>query len=156
MPSRRTGPGWLMTGTYPPAATGNFDRPTYRRRNVVERCVGWLKENRRLGTRHEKLAVSFTAMAKWAIVRRYFRNSRFVRQNLIQEPDSGIRPRVELDRRGTCPMIPATGGSRATSAEKCSTSAAEFSAFCAPTRPEAGFRQKVWQFGANNRVPKNG
>jgi len=54
-------------------ADPNFDRPTYRRRNVVERCVGWLKENRRLGTRHEKLAVSFTAMAKWAIVRRYFR-----------------------------------------------------------------------------------
>lgn len=51
----------------------DFDRETYRRRNVVERCVGWLKENRRLGTRHEKLAVSFTAMAKWAIVRRYFR-----------------------------------------------------------------------------------
>ena len=50
-----------------------FDRETYRRRNVVERCVGWLKENRRLGTRHEKLAITFTAMAKWAIVRRYFR-----------------------------------------------------------------------------------
>jgi transposase len=54
-------------------ADPKFDRQTYRRRNVVERCVGWLKENRRLGTRHEKLAVSFTAMAKWAIARRYFR-----------------------------------------------------------------------------------
>ena len=51
----------------------DFDRETYRRRNVVERCVGWLKENRRLGTRHEKLAITFTAMAKWAIVARYFR-----------------------------------------------------------------------------------
>ena len=51
----------------------HFDRAAYRRRNVVERCVGWLKENRRLGTRHEKLAVSFLAMAKWAIIRRYFR-----------------------------------------------------------------------------------
>jgi transposase len=50
----------------------NFDRETYRRRNVVERCVGWMKENRRLGTRPEKLAITFTAMAKWAIVRRYF------------------------------------------------------------------------------------
>ena len=50
-----------------------FDKRTYRRRNVVERCVGWLKENRRLGTRHEKLAVTFAAMAKWAIIRRYFR-----------------------------------------------------------------------------------
>jgi len=51
----------------------DFDRETYRRRNVVERCVGWLKENRRLGTRHEKLAITFTAMAKWAIIGRYFR-----------------------------------------------------------------------------------
>jgi len=56
-----------------------FDRETYRRRNVVERCVGWLKENRRLGTRHEKLAISFLAMAKWSIVLRYFR--------LLDSPD---------------------------------------------------------------------
>lgn len=45
-------------------ADPRFDRQMYRRRNVVERCVGWLKENRRLGTRHEKIAISFTAMAK--------------------------------------------------------------------------------------------
>ena len=32
-----------------------FDRRAYRRRNVVERCVNWMKENRRLGTRYEKL-----------------------------------------------------------------------------------------------------
>ena len=48
-----------------------FDREAYRRRNVVERCVNWLKENRRLGTRHEKLAVSFLAMVKLATIRRY-------------------------------------------------------------------------------------
>ena len=48
-----------------------FDREAYRRRNVVERCVNWLKENRRLGTRHEKLAVSFLAMVKLAMIRRY-------------------------------------------------------------------------------------
>src|SRR5438034_129133 len=50
-----------------------FDRRAYRRRNVVERCVNWLKENRRLGTRYEKLAVNFEAMAKYAMIRRYFR-----------------------------------------------------------------------------------
>ena len=26
-----------------------FDRDAYRQRNVVERCIGWLKENRRAG-----------------------------------------------------------------------------------------------------------
>ena len=46
-----------------------FDRVTYRRRNVVERCVGWLKENRRLATRHEKLAVHFRAMVELAVIR---------------------------------------------------------------------------------------
>ena len=51
----------------------DFDRAAYRNRNVVERCVNWLKENRRLGTRYEKLAVNFEAMAKLAMIRRYFR-----------------------------------------------------------------------------------
>jgi len=51
----------------------DFDRAAYRGRNVVERCVNWLKENRRLGTRYEKLAVNFLAMAKLAMIRRYFR-----------------------------------------------------------------------------------
>lgn len=49
-----------------------FDRLLYRRRNVIERCVGWLKENRRLGTRYEKLAVNFLAMVKLAMIRRCF------------------------------------------------------------------------------------
>lgn len=50
----------------------DFDREAYRRRNVVERCVNWMKENRRLGTRYEKLAVNFLTMAKLAMIRRYF------------------------------------------------------------------------------------
>ena len=54
-------------------AQDDFDREAYRRRNVVERCVNWMKENRRLGTRYEKLAVNFLAMAKLAMIRRYFR-----------------------------------------------------------------------------------
>ena len=51
----------------------DFDREAYRGRNVVERCVNWLKENRRMGTRYEKLAVNFLAMAKLAMIQRYFR-----------------------------------------------------------------------------------
>jgi transposase len=50
-----------------------FCGATYRRRNVVERLVGWLKEHRRIATRFEKLASSFSAMVKLAFMRRYFR-----------------------------------------------------------------------------------
>jgi len=50
-----------------------FSRTIYKGRNVVERCVGWLKHNRRLGTRYEKLAVHYLAMLKLAIVSRYLR-----------------------------------------------------------------------------------
>jgi transposase len=50
-----------------------FDKATYRRRNIVERVVGWLKENRRLVTRYEKLAVNFLAMVKLAMIRRCLR-----------------------------------------------------------------------------------
>jgi transposase len=50
-----------------------FCRATYRRRNVIERLVGWLKEHRRIATRFEKLASSFMAMVMLSFVRRYFR-----------------------------------------------------------------------------------
>jgi len=39
-----------------------FDRPMYRQRYIIERMFGWLKENRRIGTRYDKLAKSFAAM----------------------------------------------------------------------------------------------
>lgn len=39
-----------------------FDRTAYKDRNAAERCVGWLKECRRILTRFEKLAVSYLAM----------------------------------------------------------------------------------------------
>ena len=51
----------------------DFDPALYKRRNVVERCVGWLKECRRIVTRFEKLAVNFLAMLKLAMMNRYFR-----------------------------------------------------------------------------------
>ena len=51
----------------PPA----FDRAAYRRRNAVERCVGWLKQCRRVATRYDKLAVNYLAFVRLAMIRRY-------------------------------------------------------------------------------------
>jgi transposase len=53
----------------PPA----FDRDAYRRRNVIERCIGWLKHARRIATRYEKTAVNFLAMLKLAMIQHYFK-----------------------------------------------------------------------------------
>lgn len=50
-----------------------LNRRKYRRRNVVERCIGWLKCCRRIATRHEKLARHFLAMVKLAMVQRCLR-----------------------------------------------------------------------------------
>jgi transposase len=50
-----------------------FDEATYRRRSVIEQCVGWLKENRRICTRFEKLAVNFIGMLQLAMIKRYIR-----------------------------------------------------------------------------------
>lgn len=50
-----------------------FRPAVYRRRNAVERCIGWLKECLRVATRFEKFAVNFLAMLQLAIIRRYLR-----------------------------------------------------------------------------------
>ena len=50
-----------------------FDSEAYRRRNVVERAIGLLKECRRVATRFEKLAVNYLAMLKLAILRIYLK-----------------------------------------------------------------------------------
>lgn len=50
-----------------------FDGEAYRRRNVVERCINWLKECRCLATRYEKLAVNYRAFVKLAMIQRYLR-----------------------------------------------------------------------------------
>jgi hypothetical protein len=55
------------------AAGQDLCRATYRRRNVVERLLGRLKEHRRIATLIEKLASGFLAMVKLSLVRRYFR-----------------------------------------------------------------------------------
>ena len=51
----------------------DFDSKTYKKRNAVERCFGWMKENRAVETRFEKLAVSFEADIKFAFIQRYVR-----------------------------------------------------------------------------------
>ena len=50
-----------------------FDKVAYRQRAVVEQCVGWLKECRRIGTRFEKLAVNFHGMLQLAMIWRYLK-----------------------------------------------------------------------------------
>lgn len=51
-----------------------FDRPKYRQRNVIERMFGWLKENRRIVTRFDKLAKSYAAMVSLACAMRCLRH----------------------------------------------------------------------------------
>jgi transposase len=46
----------------------SFDKASYRRRNIIERSIGWFKECRRLGTRFEKLAVNYVAFWMVAMI----------------------------------------------------------------------------------------
>lgn len=48
-----------------------FDREAYRRRNTVERLIGWLKESRRILSRFEKTAKNFGGMLTLAFIRQY-------------------------------------------------------------------------------------
>lgn len=50
-----------------------LNRKKYRGRNVVERCIGWLKESRRVATRYEKLAQHYLAIVKLAMIQRCLR-----------------------------------------------------------------------------------
>lgn len=50
------------------AKNKRFDKQRYRRRNIVERCIGSLKWFRRVATRYEKLATHYLAMVKLAII----------------------------------------------------------------------------------------
>jgi transposase len=51
----------------------DFDKASYRRRNIVERCVSWMKEARRVATRYEKLARNYLSMVKLSMIDRLFR-----------------------------------------------------------------------------------
>jgi transposase len=50
-----------------------FDRKAYRRRNIIERLIGWLKEARRIFARFEKTAKNFGGFIKMAFIQRYLR-----------------------------------------------------------------------------------
>jgi transposase len=54
-------------------ADPNFDKQTYRKRNIIERMVGWFKECRALGTRYDKLAVNYVALWVVANIHRLLR-----------------------------------------------------------------------------------
>jgi transposase len=42
-----------------------FDKAAYKRRNIIERAIGWFKWCRALATRYDKLAVNYVAL--WVI-----------------------------------------------------------------------------------------
>lgn len=50
-----------------------FDHVVYRRRNAIERCVGWLKEARRVATRFEKLAVHYLGVLKLMMIKKHLK-----------------------------------------------------------------------------------
>ena len=45
-----------------------FDRKSYSKRNIIERCVNSLKWFRRVATRYEKLAIHYLGMVNLAII----------------------------------------------------------------------------------------
>jgi transposase len=68
---------WLSRRGIEAVIPSRADQPTvrinkrkYKQRNVVERCIGWLKWCRRVATRYEKLAESYLAMVKLAMIQR--------------------------------------------------------------------------------------
>lgn len=50
-----------------------FSKRTYRMRNLVERCIGKLKQFRHISTRFDRLALNYLAMAKLASIRLWLR-----------------------------------------------------------------------------------
>jgi transposase len=65
---RRRGIGAVVPTKSNQRARPRFDGEAYRQRSLVERCVGRLKEHRRVATRYEKLAKSYLAMLHLAAI----------------------------------------------------------------------------------------
>lgn len=63
----------LADGSYPKGSEG-FDKDQYKRRNVVERLIGRIKECRRVATRYDKLAETFRAFVLLAFIRIWLKN----------------------------------------------------------------------------------
>ena len=66
--SRRAIEAVIPSRSDQPAAA--LDKRKYRGRNIIERRIGWLKWCRRVATRYEKLAESYLAMIKLALIQR--------------------------------------------------------------------------------------
>jgi len=47
-----------------------FDKASYRKRNLIERVIGWFKGCRALATRYDKLAVNDVAL--WLVANIHF------------------------------------------------------------------------------------
>lgn len=58
----------LKDGSYPECAAG-FDKQQYKRRNIIERLIGKVKECRRIATRYEKLVESYMAFIMLGFIR---------------------------------------------------------------------------------------
>lgn len=56
-----------------PQTARAFDHEAYRDRNVIERCIGWLKECRRIASRFEKLGINFLTFVHMAMIERLLR-----------------------------------------------------------------------------------
>ncbi len=64
----------------------DFDKATYRRRNIIERAVGWFKWCRALAFRFDKLAVNYVAL--WIIANIQFLLRRYPEALGIQLSDT--------------------------------------------------------------------
>ena len=65
---RRRGIGAVIPRRANEPQQRHFDRVAYRERNLVERLIGRLKQNRAIATRYDKLAVSYHAMLTFACI----------------------------------------------------------------------------------------
>lgn len=50
-----------------------FDKASYRKRNIIERLIGWLKECRAVFSRFDKTAINYAGMIKMAMIQRYLK-----------------------------------------------------------------------------------
>ena len=51
-----------------------YSKRTYKKRNLIERCIGKLKQFRHVCTRFDRIALNYLAMAKLAAVRLWLRH----------------------------------------------------------------------------------
>ena len=79
-----------------------LDRAVYRRRSVVEQCVGWLKECRAVGTRFDKLAVNYKATVQLAMIQRYLRKLTAVTGSPDRAYYTRLHPRAGPERGNGC------------------------------------------------------